>query len=158
MRGSGADEEMERATQPPLSTAWLRSLMSPSAVEFFKFCVVGLSGVGVNLGLYAVGTREMFLSIYVASPLAIEASVIWNFLCNDRWTFRSRVTQAGFLSRLGRFHLVCLSGAGLNYAILLLLATVFGWWDMAANLAGIVAAVALRFGWNSSWTWRERLP
>jgi dolichol-phosphate mannosyltransferase len=136
--------------------AALRTFASPGTLEFLKFGLVGLSGVGVNLGLYLVGTRLFVLSMHVASPLAIEASVLWNFFWNDTWTFRTREKQVAALSRLGRFHVVCLLGGTVNYLTLVLLVQLFRWWDVAAALAGIVAAVGVNFAGNSFWTWREK--
>ena len=57
-------------------------------------------------------------------------------------------------TRLVRFHVVSLAAGAINYALLLALARI-GWWDIAANLAGIAAGAAVKFGINSSWTWRE---
>jgi dolichol-phosphate mannosyltransferase len=94
--------------------------------------------------------------MYVASPIAIEASLLWNFQWNDTWTFRTRTAQATPLLRLARFHLICLLGGAINYLTLVVLVHVLGWWDVAAALAGIVAGVGVNFAGNSFWTWRER--
>lgn len=132
------------------------SLLTRSAVEFLRFSLVGLSGIGVNLGLYLILTRTWSLSPHLASPIAIEASVISNFMLNNAWTFGSRLTQAGLLPRLWRFHAVCALGGVVNYLVLLLLVRAFGWWDIYANLLGIAAAVPVTYAVNSAWTWRER--
>ena len=47
------------------------------------------SGVVVNLGLFTLLT-SLGLNKYAASPLAIEASIVTNFLCNNYWTFHAR--------------------------------------------------------------------
>jgi dolichol-phosphate mannosyltransferase len=44
--------------------------------EFFKFCMVGFSGVFVNMGLYALLTRFFGVPITFASPIAIEILVL----------------------------------------------------------------------------------
>lgn len=142
--------------------AWLQDLLhdsasSRSSLEFLRFSVVGLSGVAVNLGLYLVLTRAFSLSMHLASPLAIEASVFSNFLLNNTWTFRHRLVQAPLLWRLGRFHAVSGLGGVVNYAVLVVMVHVFGWSDVVANLAGIAAGVAVTFTMHSAWTWRERI-
>jgi dolichol-phosphate mannosyltransferase len=123
--------------------------------EFVKFMAVGTSGVIVNLGAYYLLTRFGDLSLTLASPLAIEASILWNFLLNDRWTFRHRETDGGGAVRLGRFHAVSVIAGVVNYGLLIALAAL-GWWDMLANLVGIVLGGTAKFAVNSSWTWREQ--
>jgi dolichol-phosphate mannosyltransferase len=129
---------------------------SPRWLEFAKFSIVGSSGVVVNLGAYYLLTRGAGLSIEVASPLAIELSVLWNFVLNDCWTFGDRQVQGGPLARLLRFHTVSLFAGIANYVVLLLLTRAAGWWDISANLFAITVAAGVKFGASSSWTWREQ--
>ena len=131
------------------------TLLNRSAAEFAKFCVVGLSGVVVNIGFYLLLTRTLSISMHLASPVAIEASLLWNFALHDNWTFSRRRTQAGFLPRLGRFHAVCALGGVINYLVLVLMVKLFGWWDIYANLLGIALGVAIKYAVNSAWTWQE---
>jgi dolichol-phosphate mannosyltransferase len=134
----------------------LRGPLKPATLEFLKFGCVGLSGIGVNLGSYFILTRLLDVPLHAASPLAIETSVLWNFHWNDWWTFSGRRTEVGFLGRLYRFHVVSFLGGAINYGILVVLVHWLGWWDLGANLAGILAGVVARFGANSSWTWQGR--
>jgi len=135
-----------------------RIIREATATEMVKFACVGLSGVGVNLGVFFILTRACGLSIRLAAPLAIEASVISNFLLNDSWTFRRRSTANGGWGRLMRFHAVCALGGVVNYAVLIALVEMLHWLDLLANLMGIVAATAVNFVMHSTWTWRVRAP
>ena len=122
--------------------------------EFRKFCAVGGSGVGVNLGIYALLTRTMDFSPALASPLAIEVSLLTNFLLNEHWTFSARTMRSARLARQGTYHAVCLVGGAINYGVLLLLVR-YGWWDIYANLAGIALGTGAKFLASARWTWRE---
>jgi putative flippase GtrA len=55
----------------------------------FKLAAVGLSGAFVNLGIFLLITR-LGVNKFIASPIAIETSIISNFLLNNYWTFRER--------------------------------------------------------------------
>jgi len=132
----------------------VRSILNARVVEFFCFSVVGCSGIAVNLGAYYAFTRWLAVPMTLASPMAIELSVLWNFALNDRWTFGGRRLHNGLAARVGRFHAVSLVAGLMNYSILLLLAKA-GWWDMAANLVGIAVGALAKFAVNSAWTWRE---
>ena len=61
--------------------------------RFVQFCLVGLSGVVVNMGVFWFFTRIVGLSEpydLVALILGIIASIFSNFVLNDIWTFRDR--------------------------------------------------------------------
>jgi dolichol-phosphate mannosyltransferase len=133
----------------------LDRLAMPRVAELVRFSIVGSSGIVVNLGLYALLTRVFDASLHVASPIAIEASIVWCFSLNDSWTFRDRRTLTSLGGRLARFHVVSGIGGVFNYAVLVVLVEAFGLWDILANLLGIGLAVLVKFAVNSVWTWRE---
>jgi dolichol-phosphate mannosyltransferase len=123
--------------------------------EFIKFLLVGASGVAVNLGFYVLFSRALQISLEVASPLAIEVSILSNFLLNSVFTFGKRSPVNGLKKRFLRFHLVAGAAGLVNYSVLLLLVKSFGLWDIAANLAGIACATLVNYFLNSRWTWKE---
>ena len=123
--------------------------------EFIKFCIVGTSGVFVNIGIYAGLTRLLGIPMEFASPIAIESSILSNFVLNHLWTFKWRNSSSNLKFLLLKFHLVCGMAAIVNYGLLLTLVRVFGMWDIAANLLGIVAGTVINYGMNSLWTWKN---
>lgn len=123
--------------------------------EFIRFCMVGTSGVVVNMGLYTLLTRVVDLPMEIASIQAIETSILWNFTMNSVFTFNKRKTNSNFLGRFLRFHVAAGLAGIINYSVLLVLAGQFGMWDIAANLCGINAAVLANYHLNSRWTWKE---
>jgi len=123
--------------------------------EFVKFAIVGGSGVLVNMGLFFILTRWLRMDITWASPVAIEVSIISNFLLNNAWTFRRRDTYVPFFRRLIRYHLVTGLAGLVNYAILLLLVRFIGLSDLLANLIGIIIGMFINFFLNSLWTWKQ---
>jgi dolichol-phosphate mannosyltransferase len=123
--------------------------------EFFNFCVVGTSGVFVNMGLLLILTRWFGLLLEYASPIAIEISIISNFVLNNIWTFRERAVRTSLLKRLIRFHLVAFSAGVVNYIMLLSLYYGAGMIDVIANLIGIAAATVVNYILNSRWTWKK---
>jgi putative flippase GtrA len=55
-----------------------------------RFALVGLSGVGANLAALHLLAGVVGLPDALSSALAIEASLVWNFLLHDAFTFRDR--------------------------------------------------------------------
>jgi len=123
--------------------------------EFFKYSVVGSTGVIVNMGLLIILTRPFGVALEYASPLAIELSIISIFILNNVWTFRSRSIKSTLLKRFIRFHIVAFSAGFVNYVILLSLHYGLGFMDIVANLIGIAAATLVNYVLNSRWTWKK---
>jgi dolichol-phosphate mannosyltransferase len=123
--------------------------------EFIKFAIVGGSGVLVNMGLFFILTRWIHIRIEWASPVAIEISILSNFLLNNIWTFRKRDTEIRFMYRMIRYHLVTGLAGLVNYLTLLALVRLAGLHDMLANLIGIVIGMFINYFLNSRWTWKE---
>ena len=83
-----------------------------------KFGVVGGLGVVVNLSVLAL-MRWFGFSDTLASAIAIEVSIISNFVLNERWTFRARVEAVdgqGWGQRIVRFQLVSSVGAVVQWS------------------------------------------
>ena len=126
-----------------------------NAKDFIKYSLVGLSGVGVNLGIYALLTRYYGLSEVIAPIFSIEAALISNFLLNNFWTFGKRLNQSKIRVKFLKFHLVSGFAAIINYLIFLTLFFTFGIYDILANLIGIAIAAIVNYIINSNWTWKD---
>lgn len=131
-------------------------IKSKKLEEFIKFAIVGGSGVLVNMGLLFILTRFFSIRLEIASPIAIEVSILTNFSLNNLWTFKKRNTHVPFWSRLFRYHLVTGLAGIVNYLVLLLLVNNFGLHDMISNLIGILIGTIITYSLNSLWTWRVR--
>lgn len=124
--------------------------------RFIKFCLVGASGVGVNMGLLWLLTELGGLFYLLSAAISIETSIITNFLLNNYFTFADRNKQGvkPLFGRLLKFNLVSLAGLGINMAILLLLTEGLGLFYMVSNIVGIAAATLWNYLVNNWWTWK----
>jgi putative flippase GtrA len=119
-----------------------------------RFGAVGLSGLAVNtLALWLLAARGG-VPVWLAGALATEAAILWNFLLNDRWTFRG-VTDCPPLRRLLRYNGVALGGMAISVALLSLLTSV-GAPLLSANLVAVGAATGWNYLANARWTWGAR--
>ena len=126
--------------------------LSPTLV---KFVLTGLSGVFVNLGSF-----QLLLSLRVhellASPIAIELSIVSNFLLNNYWTFSDRALSGKKRVRGLKYHLVTLFTLMLSYGTFVLLSFLFPavplviWQGCAIAPAGL-----FNYSVNSLWTFRD---
>lgn len=135
-----------------LNAWWIRFQRS---ITFVRFSAVGLSGVLVNLGIFSLLLMGG-MSKFLASPVAIEASIIWNFLLNNFWTFQERDTVHGLRMKGLKFNVVSLLSLSVSYSTFLLLSYLF---PQAApqipQFFGIIPATLVNYFLNSYWTFKE---
>ncbi len=128
---------------------WIRF---QSSRIFIEFGIVGACGVLVNLGVFtlllAIGVNK-----YVASPLAIQLSILWNFLLNNYWTFRRQRTK----TRLQGIKLnIVFLALAVSYGTFVALSFAFpGVAPRVHQLIGIVPATLVNYFLNSYWTFRH---
>lgn len=135
--------------KPHLSLSSKAGLRRPAA-RFSKFALIGGSGVLINTVLLVMLHAWAHLPLLVASALAVEISVIHNYVWNDRWTFGQRRWS---FHRLARFNSVSLGGLCVTAITLWSLVTYAKMPYIWANLLGIALATLWNFALNALWTW-----
>jgi putative flippase GtrA len=100
-----------------------------------KFSAVGATGILVQAIALAVFLRIMGLHYLVATALAVEASVLHNFIWHRRWTWRDR-EQSRWLAMLVRFNLT--SGMLSLAGNLLLMFVLVGGMKLNAIIANLI--------------------
>ncbi len=134
---------------------WLRLA---SHRTFLKFAVTGCSGVLVNLGAFQL-LLEFDVHKLLASPIAIQLSIISNFLLNNYWTFAERALVGRNRIRGLKFNLVSLMTLSLSYGTFILLSALFA--DAQPLLlqgCSILPAAFLNYFLSSYWTFRAAQP
>ncbi|MDZ7669636.1 MAG: GtrA family protein [Gammaproteobacteria bacterium] len=132
---------------------WLRL---QSHKTFIKFVLTGLTGVAVNLGAFAA-LLELGLHKYLASAVAIELSIVWNFLLNNYWTFRHRTMTSRKRIRGLKFNAVSVLTLGISFSTFVLLSMVFPTGSPLLHQAIAIAPGSLvNYFANSYWTFRHQ--
>ncbi|MCD6248646.1 MAG: GtrA family protein [Hadesarchaea archaeon] len=124
-----------------------------------KFCLVGASGVGVNLGLLWVLTEYLNIYYLISAGFSIECSILTNFILNEFWTFSDRATDRSakmLASRMIKFNVISAGGLAINIVILGALTELFGIYYMVSALFGIAGATMWNYLANTSVTWRRQ--
>lgn len=65
--------------------------------RWLKFNLVGGIGIGVQLAVLALLKGRLHLDTVAATALAVEATVIHNYLWHGRFTWLERTASAGFV-------------------------------------------------------------
>lgn len=117
-------------------------------LRWLKFNAVGALGVGVQLAVLAALVGALGLNYLAATAIAVELTVVHNFLWHEYFTWRDRTRPAnrGFVRRLLAFNasngLVSLAG---NLILMRLLVGVAGVPYVIANGVAIVSCSLVNF-------------
>jgi dolichol-phosphate mannosyltransferase len=123
--------------------------------RIFKFGIVGISGIAVNLGILYLLVQYLNTEDLLASGIAIELSILNNFIWNDLWTFRAVENRklSSRWHRLVAFNIVSAGGVIINIGIYYLLTRWFAVYYILAQFVGILIAFAWNFVVNRRLTW-----
>jgi len=124
------------------------------ARRFQKFLIVGAVGLAVNQGLLFALAESRSAPLYVASPVAIFASMIVTFLLNEFWTWHDR-GSGPLLHRVVLYFPINTVGLLINFLVLQALVDRTPLHYLAANLIGAAIAATWNFGANHRITWRH---
>ena len=122
--------------------------MTPLAARWVKFSAVGVLGIGVQMGTFALLFSGLHINYMVATALAVETAVLHNFLWHEHYTWKDRPRGGNRerAYRLARFH----AGNGLvsivgNLALMRLFVGAMGMNHYLASGASIAACSLLNF-------------
>lgn len=134
----------------------LRFSLGPIA-RFFRFGLVGFSGVFVDLGVFYL-LRSQGIGLTSSAAISGELAIINNFLWNDFWTFgdisRRQPGKRQRLRRLVKFNVICLGGLVLNVLIVNFFFNILGINEYVAKLIAIAAVTLWNFWLNLKLSWR----
>jgi dolichol-phosphate mannosyltransferase len=124
-------------------------------MRFVRFGVVGLSGVVVNHGLLMLLHGSLGAPLLLSSIVAIEISILTNFLLNHTWTWRMSLRVPGLFRRMAQYHAAAVMAAFAGNVIVLMAAVeLFGVDYRIANLAGIAVGMLINFTAGEVWIFR----
>ena len=123
---------------------------------FVQFCLVGLTGMVIDLSVYAV-FLYFTVSLRLARALAIWIAMTWNFWINRRLTF-SYGRKSGLFGQYFRFIGSCGVGAVVSWSISILLSQrvpIFKNQLYLAAIIGIVVGTLSNFLLSRYWAFKK---
>ncbi len=124
-------------------------------IVFFKFSLVGIVGVAVNYAFLFVFDKIFHFYYLIAAGLAIEISIISNFILNHIWTFKDR-KRGNILNRLFQFNLFCAGGILINLLILRYFKEVVGFNLYFSEFFGILGGFLWNFLFSNFFVWGNK--
>ena len=114
----------------------------PNLWQLVKFCLVGASGLIIDLFVLTLLVELSGLDPRIAVAGSFTAAVAWNYLLDHSWTFRAP-TIWNFVTFF-QFLIVCLGGLFIRITIHSLLVET-GMFYLVANIIGVLAATVANF-------------
>jgi putative flippase GtrA len=136
--------------------SFLRNLVSgPVAPQLRKFVVVGAIAAGLQLVLLWLFVDRAGLHYLVSAVVAIECTIVFQYVLNNRWTFHAdrNTGPREFLVGLGQTNVVRGTAIPIQLAVLYGLVQYQGVTYLLANVAGIVVSGIYRYVFDARWTW-----
>jgi dolichol-phosphate mannosyltransferase len=119
----------------------------PAAARFWKFALVGASGVVVNFALFLLLTQMLHLHQWLGWVVATEVSVLSNFTINYFLTWRDVTTHtaADWERRAVMYHGAVAPGIALNFAVFGVASTIYHQAPVTAQILGVTANILLSY-------------
>ena len=125
------------------------------SVRFLMFCLVGLTGVGIHMGILFGVLRGAAAPFAAAQAAAAIGAMAWNFTLNNAFTYRDRrLSGLAFVGGLLRFQVICAVGAVSNVGVAsYIYSGDHNWW--LAGLAGVLMGAVWNYAVTSVFVWRK---
>lgn len=144
--------------------------------EFAKFLMVGAMAFVVNqIALYLLYDASLFgflpgkdtavdlvfvthpnARLLIASPLSVEAAILFKFVWSERWIFRDRRVEGALWARMMHFNLSAASSAVLTVTVANVLTPVFGITPYVSTAVGVLCGFMLNWVWSARLVWPDR--
>ena len=151
-----------RKASPAETLRTVKSLVSRVARslrfgQFAKFCLVGATGVIVDMVVLHCLVKWLGASVSIGKLCSAEVAMLNNFFWNEIWTFRgptpAAAGESGLIFRLLKFQAICGAGIGLAVLLLNLFYRHLGINLYAANLLAILLVTLWNFWMNALFNW-----
>lgn len=136
--------------------SYLRNLVGgPIAPQLRRFVVVGTVAAGIQLVLLWAFVERGNLNYLIAAVLAIEMTIVFQYVVNNVWTFRAmrNVGRTAFVHGLLKTNLVRGSAIPIQLGVLYALVAWRAIPYLVANAIAIVLSGVYRYVLDVRWTW-----
>ena len=92
--------------------------------------------------------------LLISSIISIQASIIFNFIFHDNWTFKYRSREGSKMRRFLKFNLTSFGSPLIQLASILFLAKVFNLHEQIGLAVGVVIGLFFNYTVNMLWIWK----
>jgi putative flippase GtrA len=125
-----------------------------TTLQFIKFCLVGSTGVIVNLSVYTCCIYFLHLNYLLAATVSFLVAVSSNYFLNHYFTFTNICATPNYLSYF-KFFSICSLGYGINILLLYLFVDKLGLGVLISQILAILIASLNNFIGSKLWVFIE---
>jgi dolichol-phosphate mannosyltransferase len=131
--------------------------------RFVRFGFVGACGSVVNLAILSLLVKLGHVDAVISVAIAIEISILFNFLLNHFYTFRGygayskhsgSESTLTLLRKMGIYNVGALGGAGISFVTFTILYKLAGITYLIADVVGIGIALSWNYFVSTRFVWR----
>ncbi len=97
-----------------------------------------------------------FDRLLVSSVISIQASIIFNFIFHENWTFKYRSREGPKLRRFLKFNLTSFGSPIIQLASILIFARIFQLHEQIGLAIGVVIGLFFNYAVNMLWIWKAK--
>jgi len=121
--------------------------------KFFKFALVGFSGLLVDFSITWLTKEKWRFNKYLSNSLGFSIAASTNYILNRTWTFHSKDPQ--LVVQYTKFYIISLIGLALNNLVIYLLHGKMNLNFYASKLIAILIVTAWNFLANYFYTFQS---
>lgn len=135
-------------------SSYYSKLKNSELLSFFKYSIVGVMGLVVDLGLFYLLHKVCGVNYLIANFVSSTLAVIHNFFLNSYFTFKVTDNK---LKRFISFYLVALVGMGVSSLLLTLMISVMTMDAMIAKVITIFIVAVVQYFVNKKVTFGQKI-
>lgn len=120
--------------------------------RFLRYCVIGLSGVTIDLVVFVLLYRFLDVQRDLANFISVSCGILNNFVLNVRYNFRVRDR---LLARFLSFYAVGAIGIGLTSLMFWLLVDHLGFDTLVTKVLSLFVVVVTQYSLNRAVSFRQ---
>jgi len=125
--------------------------------KLIRFAFVGASGAVINLLILWILTNFGHLFYLLSALIAIEISILWNFVFNTKLTFNYKFENMSFfLDSAIKYHMTSFVGILINLSVLLSLTELINMNYIMSEIIAILFAFGVNYILSIKYIWLEK--
>jgi len=122
--------------------------------EFFKFGLVGILGMLINLFILYIFTEFVGIYYLISAIIAFFVAVTHNFILNKLWTFKEKINHL-FTKKYIQFFIVSIFSLAINLIFLYIFTEFLNIYYMISQALAIGISFIANFIGNKIWTFKK---
>jgi dolichol-phosphate mannosyltransferase len=124
-------------------------------IDFIRFCIVGGTGLTINLIILVLLSKVFGVGIFVAQLIGAEIALFSNFMIHDAWTYKHHRVEKKKHHMFVQFHLTTWPAILGSALMVTLFEKLFNFSDIVSLAISSLITLLWNFFWSKYVIWRK---